>query len=226
MLRAAFDYLLPKVCHLCGLKLAPHEEFVCTVCLEQLPRTHYWKMPLNGMEQRFAGLVRFSRAAGHFFYSRNSDTARLVHDFKYHGYPDLARRMGRLMGEELLHVGFLSHADAIVPVPSHWTKRLARGYNQVDCLAQGMADATGLPVAKVMAARRGHRAQASLGTEQRRHNLDGIFRLSDPGVIKGASVVLVDDVCTTGTTMLQAAQTLWREGDPGGLMLLSLAVTT
>lgn len=226
MLRAALDFLMPRTCHICDGKLADHEQFVCTMCLDKLPRTRYHSMPMNGMVQRFAGQFPFRHASGHFFYSRSSDLARLVHNFKYHSYPSLARRLGRLMAEELYITPFLNDIDVIIPVPMHWLKKARRGYNQAEMLALGIAEVTGAAVVTDLRAVRGHRTQTKMTLQQRLLNTEGLFRVDDPSRIDGHGVLLVDDVCTTGSTLANASRALWRDSAPSSLTLLTLGVTT
>ncbi|MDE6670193.1 MAG: ComF family protein [Muribaculaceae bacterium] len=225
MKSALLDFIFPRLCHLCELKLALHEEYVCTRCLTDLPRTHFHTIRMNGMEQRFAGIFPFTRATGHFFYTRSSPLATLVHDFKYHGFPNLARYLGRIMARELYTTSFFADTDIILPIPMHYWKRAKRGYNQAHLLALGIADITEMPLSDALRARRPHKTQTALSLEKRRNNLNGIFRVTDPDNLKGRDILLVDDVCTTGSTLTEAAETLWKEASPRALTLLTLGVT-
>lgn len=225
MKSALLDFIFPRLCHLCQAKLAIHEEYVCSLCLTALPRTHFHNMRMNGMEQRFAGLFPFERATGHFFYTRSSPLATLVHDFKYHGFPGLARHLGRVIACELYTTSFFADAEIILPIPMHYWKRARRGYNQAQLLALGIADVTELPVSNILDARRWHKTQTALSLEARRNNLDGIFRLKEAETLRERGVLLVDDVCTTGSTLAEAAETIWKEACPRSLTLLTLGVT-
>lgn len=123
------DALFPRVCHVCGVPVGGDSPYVCPACLARLPRTGYHRVPDNAMEQRFLGLFPFRQATGHFFYSRDSGLAVLMHDLKYHRFPGLARHLGRIVASELLSTGFLTGIDMAVPVPMHFMKQAARGYN-------------------------------------------------------------------------------------------------
>lgn len=222
---ALMSFLFPRVCHLCGLPLGPGESYVCASCLSRLPRTRYHLRKDNAMEQRFMGLVPFERATGYFFYSRGSDLAKLMADLKYHRYRGLGFRLGSLVGSELLLTGFLSDIDLLVPVPMHFLKKAARGYNQVDELCRGLSHATGIEVCKALTAVRGHRTQTSLTLEQRRRNTAGIFRLAKPGCVHGRHILIVDDVCTTGSTLVSAAGAIADVAPDVKLSLLTVGVT-
>ena len=207
------DLVFPRVCHVCGVRLSRGESCLCLPCIARLPRTNYPRIPMNGVEKRLAGIVRFRRAGAHFFYNRESDVATLLHDVKYRGFPALGRRLGKLIGDELRITGYLDDVDFIVPVPMHFLKKARRGYNQTDHIAAGLSAASGIPVLNAIKAIRGHKTQTSLSMEERLKNTSGIFRVVDPALIAGKHILVVDDVCTTGSTMISIGDCL-REQAP------------
>lgn len=219
------DFFMPRTCHICGVTLRESERVFCVRCIETLPRSLYHRMPLNPMERRFAGLVPFVRATGHFIYSRNSDLAGAVHDMKYRMFPSVGYRLGEIVGEELHMAGFFEGADCIAGVPMHWWKEARRGYNQADHIARGMSDAAGLPMVEVLEAVRPHKTQTAMTLEQRLANLSGSFRVSNPESLKGRGLVLVDDVCTTGSTLRSLAAEIAAAVPDCRLYLVALCVT-
>ena len=225
MLREIADFFLPRTCHLCGCRLRDTEKIFCVRCVEMLPRSLYHLMPLNPMERRFAGIVPFVRATGHFIYSRNSELASAVHDMKYRQFPSVGRRLGEIVGEELNMAGFFFGADCIVPVPMHWWKKAKRGYNQVDFIAEGIGVAAGLPVLRAIEASKPHKTQTSMSLLERQANLEGSFRVKDPSALSGRGIVLVDDVCTTGATLRTLAQVVCSSVPDCRLYILSVCVT-
>lgn len=224
LLSSLSEYIFPRTCHLCGLRLAPDESYVCTSCLSRLPRTLYHRQPDNPMEQRFMGIVPYTRASGHFFYSRHSDLAELIKDFKYRKYRGLAAHLGAVVAIELLPTGFFNDIDVIVPVPMHFLKQARRGYNQATEVARGMARVAKLPVNQNLRAVQSHRTQTSQSLAGRRNNVEGIFKLRNPQQLAGLHVLLVDDVCTTGSTLTEAALTITNSAN-ANISMLTLGVT-
>lgn len=225
ILSSVVDFLFPRQCHVCGATLGESERYVCASCLARLPRTGYHCQKDNPMERRFMGIVPYDSASGYFFYKRNSEIASLVHDMKYRHFPGLARYLGELMGKELYTTGFISDIDAIIPVPIFWTKRARRGYNQCEEMAKGLSESTGIPVMLNLKARRPHRTQTSLTLEERMRNTENVFALNNAHQLAGKKILLLDDVCTTGTTLISAANVLTHAAPGCELSILTLCVT-
>lgn len=219
------EFIFPRQCHICGVKLGGSERYVCATCLSRLPRTLFHRQRDNAMEQRFMGQFPYRQATGHFFYSRGSELAVLMHDLKYHRFRGLARYMGEVVASELLPTGFLTDIDVVVPVPMHALKQARRGYNQTVEIARGLSQVTGIAVAQNLRAVRNHRTQTSMTLAQRLKNTEGVFGVRNAGELGGKGVLLLDDVCTTGATLSEAATTLTDACPDIELSLLTLGVT-
>lgn len=219
------NLFFPAECHICGNPLSPHERFICTPCIESLPRTGYHRNLRNPMEERFAGLFPFVAATGHFFYSRDSSLARLIQDMKYRNFPSIGNKLGELAGRELFTSGFLNDVEVIVPLPMHFIKKARRGYNQTDRIAAGIGKATGIPVCDALKMTRQRTTQTSLSKAERQANAESLFSPRKNIDLNHKGVLLVDDICTTGTTMGAAAKALTDAFPSVRLYLFALGVT-
>ena len=219
------NLLYPAECHLCGNPLAPHERFICTPCIETLPRTGYHREKRNPMEERFAGHFPFVSATGHFFYSRDSSLSQIIQDMKYRNFPSIGNKLGEIAGRELYISGFLNDIDLIVPVPMYFFKEARRGYNQVNNIAEGISGATGIPVLKALKMVRHRKTQTALSMEERLMNAKDLFSPRKGIDLNGRGVLLVDDICTTGATLSSAAEALTASFPSMRLSLFALAVT-
>lgn len=224
-LGSILEFIFPRQCHICGVTLGDTERYICATCLSRMPRTLFHRQPDNAMEQRFMGQFPYRQATGHFFYSRGSELAVLMHDLKYHRFPGLARYLGEVVATELLPTGFLSDIDVVVPVPMHPLKQARRGYNQTIEIARGISRVTSIEVAQNLRAVKGHRTQTSMTLEQRLKNTQGVFGVRHPDELDGKGVLLIDDVCTTGATLSAAATALTDACPNIELSLLTLGVT-
>ncbi|MDD5629346.1 MAG: ComF family protein [Elusimicrobia bacterium] len=134
----------------------------------------------------------------------------LVRAFKYRGRREAARAAGRWMACLLPGFPELSGHDALVPVPLHPRRLRERGYNQARLLAEELGRLSGLPVLDLLERARPTRPQWDLGRQSRRANLAGAFQASPRA--RGSSVLLIDDVCTSGASLEECARALLRAG--------------
>src|SRR5262245_50535102 len=138
--------------------------------------------------------------------------ATAIKRLKFTGATHIARALAPLWAP-LLAAATAELDGVIVPVPLHWRRRLQRGFDQTWLLATYACAAATLP-RPVTALRRtrGAPPQSTLSAAQRVANLDGAFALRDPRAVAGRTVILVDDVVTTGATMAAAAEPLAAAG--------------
>ncbi|MCH7688446.1 MAG: ComF family protein [Planctomycetes bacterium] len=125
----------------------------------------------------------------------------------------LAAALGELLwewdGEELHQAG----VDLVVPIPQYWTRRFQRSHNPAETLGRVLARRLQVEFhTHILTKVRRTPAQSSLTPPQRRANLRGAFRVRRASELKGRSVLLVDDVFTTGTTANEASKVLRKAG--------------
>ncbi len=202
----------PRCC-ICGRRLDEGERDICAACFFELPRPTWRAVDENPLLPLFYGRFQVLRASALFLYLPGSDSAALVQTLKFRHRPALGIRLGELMAEEWLDAGFFSDVDCIVPVPLAADRQRSRGYNQSELLAEGMARKTGLPIEKTGIYRAvSNPSQTSVSRTARRENVEGIFKLLEPGRFTGRHVLLVDDVVTTGATLTSLACEMAKAG--------------
>lgn len=220
----------PKCCPVCHRALVEGEELLCMECVWKIPRTGYHLCPDNPLSHRLTDLeVPIERCASFFHYKNENAYSSLIREAKYNGYPEINRHLARLFARELRADGFFDGLDLIVPVPVHWWKRLRRGYNQTDYIAQGLGQISGVPVSyDFLTASRGHRTQTRKSAQERRKAMDNVFSISASGIGEispRGHILIVDDVITTGSTILSCARCIHRALPDLRISVLSLAST-
>lgn len=203
LLRSIADLIAPPQCCICKAPLLADETSICQLCLDKLPRTGYHRIPDSDFLQKLcAHDIPLDRATALLRYTPDSPVARTIIQFKYHNRQHLAIKLGELMAYELLSTGFLTGIDYLIPVPIHFTRRLKRGYNQSELLARGISNITRIPVATWLRATHSRSTQTRLTAEERRQNASkNRFRLRGAPDLTGKHLLLIDDVCTTGSTL-------------------------
>ncbi len=223
------DAVYPRRCPICHDIVRPRGELVCRPCAGKLrpiqePRCKKCGKPMEKEELEYcADCSRrahiFEEAAGIFPYDKILQASLLK--CKYGGRREYLDYYGQMM---VRHGGeFLKRwqPQAIAPIPLHKTRMRLRGFNQSADLAQALGRAFGIPVKEQMLEKtRKTRPQKELDESRRRHNLLGAFSLGKD-FCPLQSIVLVDDVYTTGSTADEAAKCLKKAG-AGNIYVLTL----
>lgn len=213
--RRLLDLISPRMCAVCGHRLSVSEEIVCTKCNFHLPRTGFHKNPYeNEMAKLFWAQIPIERATAFFYYEPHAETANIIYQLKYKDYPEIGEVMGRMMAKELMPTGFFDGIDGIVPVPLTKKRQRQRGYNQSLEIARGVGEVTGLPLLKKVVKRVYFKgSQTNLGRWERNENVEKVFELIDPADIHDKHLLIVDDVVTTGATVIACSKELVKAGN-------------
>lgn len=201
-----FQHLLglfyPNLCLCCGENLYAHEEYICTKCLCDIPRTNLHLQPDNQIEQRFWGKVPVEKATSFFYFGKGSKYQHLLHKLKYKGHKEIGEVLGRYAASDLLESGIFNNIDIIIPVPLHPKKLQKRGYNQSEYIARGLSKVLNKPYDTVHLYRaRENTTQTKKSVFERYQNTLGIFAIHQPEDLAGKHILVVDDVLTTGSTL-------------------------
>ncbi|MCC8071896.1 MAG: ComF family protein [Bacteroidales bacterium] len=222
--RDVLAMLFPNVCEVCGAPLVQGEKYICIGCMASLPRTYLHTSSFSEIHQRLACRYPLERAASYFYYYRRDIYSHLIRQAKYNNRPRLASYLAETFAHELKDEGFFSDIDLLLPVPMHWRKELTRGYNQSFHIAQGITRVVDIPIADHLYAGRSHHSQTRSGSYGRWLNSEGIYAVADPQMLAGHHVMIVDDVITSGATLIRCIEALGDTVNPIKISVLSLAL--
>ncbi len=219
------DLFFPRLCPICRQALNRDEKGICTDCLHRLPRTNYHLDPFSPMAQLFAGKIPIERCAAYFFFTTPGDARSLIHHIKYHGGKQCGERLGYIYANELKPSGFFDEIDLLIPIPLHPSKERKRGYNQSEWIARGIHQATGIPLCTdALHHTTDSRSQTRKGVYQRWLDTHTAYEADTSSIPPGSHILLIDDVITTGATLLACAQSLHDQGTQR-ISCLTLAAT-
>ena len=211
--------LFPTPCVSCGELVAAHDPPLCQKCWGALPlivgALCRCGSPLGGSTDQECGRCRrgrsvISRGAALGVY--DGSLRDCVVALKYHGRHRTAERLAiRVLGNPWCR-SVLEDADVLVGVPLHPDRVRVRGFNQAELLAVALARACPAAVSQGLVRTRNTQSQTNLSARERRRNVRNAFAVRTDPALRNATVVVVDDVTTTGATLRECALTLLAYG--------------
>ena len=202
-LGALLDLLFPPRCVFCRRLLHRGEEGICPRCQQELP----WAL---GAEAEQTGEC-FSLCASPLWYQ---DQVRAsFHRYKFKGVRGYSRTYGRLVAQ-CVQDHLAGRYDLITWVPLSRARLRQRGYDQAMLLASAAALALDDVAAETLCKVRDTEAQSGLGKNDasRRANVLSAYQVTDPALVEGRRVLLIDDIVTTGSTLSECARVLRTAG--------------
>lgn len=210
MIHSLLHAFFPEVCMVCKRVLFEKEKHICLHCLYALPRTGFVRHKENELFMKLANRIPLATAQALFYFQKNNNSQKLLHAIKYAPQSHRAFWFGTLMGQAWQESG-RSSPSLIVPVPLHDKRKKQRGYNQSEALAKGYAEVTGARVESNALLRDVHQSSLTLkGKAQRWQDTASIYKKRENTVLKGESILLIDDVITTGSTIEACSEPLWQ----------------
>lgn len=206
LLNDVWEFFFPRYCVVCGKRLLMGEEHFCLDCLCALPRIRFHNQENNEIAKLLWGKMPVERAYAFLYYSKGGDVRELLFQLKYYGNQKIGYFMGRCMAKELISTGFFGGIDGIIPVPLHDKKRKSRGYNQSELLAEGISSVVRIPLLKDVLRRKQYtETQTRKSNYERWNNVQDVFESVSLERLSNKHVLLVDDVLTTGATLVACA---------------------
>lgn len=195
------DLLYPTRCILCREFLPPGRPSICPACQQTMPLTE------NGGRRKGD---YFSECISALYYE--GDVVDAIHRFKFGGVQVYAPVFGELIAS-CIYEQLEGEYDILSWVPLDRRRRRQRGYDQAELLARNAGERLRREPVTVLRKKPGVNPQSETGEpEKRKANIAGAYRVTDPALIDGKRILLIDDVVTTGSTLSECAKTLLMGG--------------
>lgn len=198
----AADLLFPPRCVFCGCVVSPGAR-VCRKCAREAVETggtRYMNLSVNGENIKCAALYAYRGVV------RDS-----IVDFKFNGRREYAVFYAERLAEQIPRSFSGVRFDAVSAVPISAARKKKRGYNQSELIAKPLAKRLGVPYGEFLVKTGDNPEQHFLGKEQRAANVRGVYRARGESA-RDKSVLLVDDIVTTGATLSECARVLYGAG--------------
>lgn len=217
-----FSVLFPNYCMGCSQVIYHSNGYLCVDCSASLYETDFWYQSKNELVTAFSDRLNLSCGASLFFFKKGGVPQKLIHLLKYKNQEEIGQWLGKWLGKRLSQSADFKHIDVVIPVPIHPKKLKIRKYNQVALFGKEIAQSlNALYVDDVLIKTENTSAQALKNKAQR---LEGksVFAVQNRHKIQGKNVLIVDDVITTGTTIVQCANELLKsEGVSVGVVAIA-----
>lgn len=197
--RLILHLLFPNKCPVCGEIIGENDEF-CPSCPEKFTVYH--------------GNFRVENADGYTAsFEYNDAISPAIMLLKDGVCGNAAYALGNSLARTITNSCFADEFDLIIPVPMHKKDKLKRGYNQAELIAREVSHKLNVQLCtKAVVKARKTLTQKALTAKERAENLSEAFAVAAPELIRGKSVLLIDDVCTTGSTLKELTKLLKSAG--------------
>ena len=237
-MKLALSMMFGGRCELCGEISA--FEFVCSRCLLRLPYVDERMRTENRILQRFEGAIPICRAYSLLYYVKGQESQHIVTAIKYRSAQAFGEWAGTFIADDALSSGIFDDIDLLQPIPLHILRLLQRTYNQSVLIARGIRKRTGIPVASLVRRQKYRMSQTRFHAVERRENVVGAFEGQRKAILKALdekdrkgktrlNIALVDDVVTTGSTIINCARAIMQaipeRADEICFTVISLAIS-
>lgn len=207
-----FDFFLPRFCPACKQKLSVDENIICTECISVIHLADSLRTDFE-FYKKFKSKKLVSGFFSLYVFEKDKELQEILHHFKY----SKQYRIGILLGKEIANVKKQNISewkiDLILPVPLHHLKEADRGYNQSFYIAKGLSKILRIPTKEnVLKRKRYTESQTLKNISDRESNVRDAFSVVSKKSVRGKTILLVDDVITTGATISECARQLLNNG--------------
>ncbi len=230
----ALDLLFPRICETCSRPVDRSTGSICSECLMNMPFLpvdgccRVCSRPVEGYRGEYLCDDCSGRDAPCFDRAVQSarfegEVRRLVLEYKFRDRVHLAADFAEWIEAAARARLNLAAVDVIVPVPLAFAGRFVRGYSQTELLAHRLSRSISRRMACALKRTGSPARQSTLGERERRKNVVGTFEVVEPALVRGRTVLVVDDIMTTGATLSECARVLKAAGGAARVWCVAIA---
>ncbi len=208
-LKDIFYLFYPNLCVNCSISLLQNENYLCTNCCNELPIIDENEHVNVTLLSNFYGKVLIKDMRSFVYYQKHGITQKMIHQLKYKNQPEIGMFIGNWFGEKLKESGVFNDVDYIVPVPLHRKKLKTRGYNQLTKFGETLSTILNIEYKPDILVKSSiAKTQTFKQRFERFSDNKTIFNLTDIELFENKRILLIDDVITTGATLVACSKEL------------------
>ena len=215
-IKSLIDFVYPPLCLSCKRLLEHGGDYVCPDCWNSIQVATRESPLFVETAEKLAASGVVDGLISLYVFEKEGVFQVIVHNLKYAGVQTLGLELGRRLGKILVDKGI--RVNAIIPVPLHRRKLRERGYNQAELIARGVSEVSDIPVRCDIVRRKKYtKTQTVLSLNERRENMEDAFEVAPikRTEVENEQFIVIDDVVTTGSTMIACADVLRASGAVG-----------
>lgn len=210
IINSFLDYFLPRFCSSCSIKLNTVEDTICNVCLTKIQSATEQRID-HEYDKKFKENNIISNFFSLYVFKKDKELQNAIHALKYNSKFRIGIFLGKRLAEELSNVHPDWQIDLIIPIPLHQLKKAERGFNQSFYIAKGVNNVLKIKVTENAVKRIKYtQSQTTMNIIERKENISGAFKVKKQTMIKDKTILLIDDVITTGATISECGEILLR----------------
>lgn len=207
-----FDLILPRFCCSCKTKLLTNEDTICPICFSKIQLASDERLKIE-FERKFQNKNIISEFFAPFVFEKDKELQHAIHSIKYQNKFQVGIFLGKVLAANIQSTRSDWKIDLIIPIPLHQLKKAERGYNQSYYIAKGMSKILNVPCSDQIVKRKKYtESQTTMTLTERQENISKAFRIKNKNAVKEKTVLLIDDVITTGATISECGSILLESG--------------
>lgn len=212
ILNTLFDFILPRHCVSCQARLELNENSLCNNCFNKIQFSTELRLQ-HEFERKFLSAGIVSDFYAPFIFENDKELQHAIHALKYNNRFRVGIYLGKVLSEKIREAKPEWQFELIIPVPLHRLKKAQRGYNQSYFIAKGIGRNLGIDFSdRILKRIKYTESQTSMTLVERAENIFGAFKVNNAKAIKDKSILIVDDVITTGATISECGRALINSG--------------
>ena len=211
-INSILDLILPRFCCACKIKLSSNEDTMCKCCLSKIKRASKERLKRE-FERKFLNKNIVSDFFSPYVFEKDKELQYAIHSLKYENKFPIGIFLGKTLADKIKTDRSNWNIDLIIPIPLHQLKKAERGYNQSFYIAKGIGNILKITFSdRVVKRIKYTESQTTMTLNEREENIYGAFSVRNKNVVKDKSILLVDDVITTGATISECGKILLEAG--------------